>query len=240
MTTPLRACTVLASIDHALLNPTLSERELQQGCALAARLGVATVCVTSKDVGRALQWLGSGATAVSSVVGFPFANVPLSVLLDEARLALDAGAIELDMPVPVGRVISGDWEVVNEQVARCQALVERYKARLKVIIEAGWLPDDATKARLCLLCKGLGVAFVKTSTGFATRRASSGELIVLGATPQDVKLMVETVGPSVGVKASGNIRTLKDARLLLELGATRLGTSSTAQIAQEVRAEARG
>jgi deoxyribose-phosphate aldolase len=225
---------VLSHIDHALLAPTLDDRAFERGCALAKSARVAALCVKSVDVARAKRILGAGELPLCAVVGFPHGNVPLGVLCREAEQAMTDGATEIDMVVCLSRALSGDWEAVEQQVASMNALVTGGRGRLKVILETGLIAEVAVKRHLCAVCREVGVAFVKTSTGFATRTDQEGRLVAVGATPSDVALLVAEVRPRCEVKASGGIRTLADVCSYLRLGATRIGTASTESILQEL------
>ena len=210
---PWSAATLAATIDHTLLKPDATRTAIETLCDEALAHGFAAVCVNSLWVPVVARRLGGSAVATCAVVGFPLgASLPASVA-DEARRAVDAGAREIDMVMSVGEALGGDWDAVRVGIETVQAACG--SARLKVILETCLL-DDAQKRRACTICRDLGVAFVKTSTGF-----SSG-----GATLHDVRLMREIVGDHVGVKASGGIRDRATAIALLEAGATRLGCSA--------------
>ena len=159
---------------------------------------------------------GSG-VSVCCVIGFPLGASLSSVKAFEAREAVAAGAQEIDMVINIGAVKSGDWELVKEDIAAVNAA--KGTAKLKVIIETCLLTDEE-KVRVCQIAKEVGADFVKTSTGFSTG----------GATVHDVELMRKTVGPEMGVKASGGVRTLADALAMIEAGASRLGASAGVKI----------
>lgn len=220
-------------IDHALLQPGLTDREFDAGCELAKRWAVATVCVKSVDVRRARERTRDSGVAVCAVVGFPHANAPTEILCYEAARALETGATEIDAVVNLARVMSDDWAAVRAQIEAINAEAVRRGGQLKMILETGLIRDRETKKRLCEICRDAKVAFVKTSTGFATERGPDGSVTVMGATIEDVKLLVEHAGASCKVKASGGIRTLQDALNYIELGAARLGTTSTESILAE-------
>jgi len=224
-------------IDHALLQPTLTDSEFDAGCELAKRWAVAAVCVKSMDVRRAHARMCDSSVAVCAVVGFPHANAPTKVICHEAALALQDGATEIDAVVNTSRVLSADWEAVSAQVGALNDETLRHGGILKVILETGIIPSRETKVRLCAICRDLKVAFVKTSTGFATQLGPNGSLVVMGATIPDVSLLVEHAGATCRVKASGGIRTLDDALTYIRLGAARLGTTSTEQILLEALAD---
>jgi deoxyribose-phosphate aldolase len=222
-----------AAIDHALLQPAQTDKEFGAGCDLALKWAVAAVCVKSADVPRARLRVASSSVAICAVVGFPHANVALNVVSFEARHALDSGATEIDAVVPLARVLSEDWGAVQEHVAGLNETVIAGGGCLKVIFETGLIGNRAAKVRLCTICRDLGVAYVKTSTGFAIGHRSDGALESRGATLEDVQLLVSHAGPKCRVKASGGIRTLEDAISFLRAGASRLGTASTERILSE-------
>ena len=224
---------VVSMIDHAILHPTATATDLEQGCQLADRLGVASVCVKPYWVARAAELLTDSRVAVGTVIGFPQGSNQPSVKAAEAQQACQDGAGELDMVVNVGQVLEGNWSAVEADIQAVLEVAGNNQALLKVIFETDFVSDDEDKVRLCEICTQLGVDFVKTSTGFGFTKQSDGGMAYQGATPHDIALMARSVGPNVGVKASGGIRTHEDALAMAELGATRLGTSASAAIADQ-------
>jgi len=210
-------------IDHSLLNPTMTDAELRAGCELARRLGTASVCIKPYAVKLCAEILAGSNVAVSTVIGFPQGSNTTEVKVFEADQACRDGAKELDMVVNVGKVLSGDWAYVEADIRAVVDTAHRYGAITKVIFENDFLPNDDLKIRLCEICRKVGAEFVKTSTGF-----SKG-----GATVADIALMRRTVGSELGVKASGGVKGLDDARKMVEAGATRIGASVGVKIAQE-------
>lgn len=211
-------------IDHTLLKPDATKDDVKRLCEEAKKYGFWSVCVNPTYVSLATDILGETDVKVCSVVGFPLgANTP-EVKALEAERAVNDGASEIDMVINIGALKSRDYRLVKEDIRK---VVERAKARkntvVKVIIETGLLTEDE-KVLACRLVKESGADFVKTSTGF---NAS-------GATVKDVKLMRSSVGSDFGVKASGGIRTYRDAAKLVEAGANRIGTSSGIAIIEEV------
>lgn len=211
-------------IDHTLLKPDATKDDVKRLCEEAKKYGFWSVCVNPTYVSLATDILGDSDVKVCSVVGFPLgANTP-EVKALEAERAVNDGASEIDMVMNIGALTSRDYESVKEDIRK---VVESAKARkdtvVKVIIEAGLLTEDE-KVLACRLVKESGADFVKTSTGFNAP----------GATVHDVKLMRSVVGSDFGVKASGGIRTYRDAAKLVEAGANRIGTSSGVAIIEEV------
>jgi deoxyribose-phosphate aldolase len=168
---------------------------------------------------------------VSTVVGFPHGGTSTQAKVEETTAACRDGAVEIDMVVNLGKVFSQDWAYVAADIAEVVEAARVSGALVKVIFETGLLPHDEWKVRLCQLSERAGAAMVKTSTGFGYTKDAAGHLVATGATEHDIRLMVASVSPHVGVKASGGIRTYADAARMVALGAVRLGTSSTQGIA---------
>jgi deoxyribose-phosphate aldolase len=185
-----------------------------------------------------VECLRGSPTYVSTVIGFPHGGTTIETKVAETTVACRQGTREVDMVVNIGKVLSGDWAFVEQDI---RAVVEAAKAAgviTKVIFETGLLPDDATKIRLCKTSEAAGAAFVKTSSGFGYAKRPDGAMAATGATEHDVRLMREHCSPAVQVKASGGIRNYDDARRFIDLGATRLGTSATKEIAAGERGAA--
>ena len=220
-------------IDHAALHPAHSAADTRAACAVAARQRVAAACVKPCYVQTAVEALRGSPVAVCAVIGFPHGNSATAIKLEEARLALDQGAREIDSVVNLGALKSGDWPAVQRELERLQSLVSAHDAVFKLIFECGLLADDEVR-RLARLCAEIPLDFVKTSTGFATARdAGSGGLRALGATSDAVRMMADEVGGRCRIKASGGIRTLADVLEFRALGCARIGTSSTEAILDE-------
>ncbi len=210
-------------IDHTLLKPNATKDEIKRLCEEAIKHSFWSVCVNPTYVSLATDILGGTEVKVCSVVGFPLgANTPEIKAL-EAEKATKDGASEIDMVINIGALKSRDYEIVKRDI---REVVEHAKARkdivVKVIIETGLLTEEE-KVIASRLVKESGADFVKTSTGFNAP----------GANVHDVKLIRETVGPDFGLKASGGIRTYRDAVKLIEAGANRIGTSSGIAIVGE-------
>ena len=205
-------------IDHTLLKADATSAQVEALCAEARTYGFASVCVNPLWVPLAASLLKGSPVRTCTVVGFPLGAAAFSAKAREAEIALKDGAQEVDMVLAIGAAKSGDWEAVRRDFEGLRAAVPA-PAVLKVILETCLL-NDAEKARACELALGAGLDFVKTSTGFSTG----------GATEADVALMRRTVGPSVGVKASGGIRTYDVALQMVRAGATRLGLSASVAV----------
>ncbi len=211
-------------IDHTLLKPEATVQQISQLCHEALLYRFASVCVNPSHVKLAAQLLRGSDVKVCTVVGFPLGATASQAKLFETEQALADGATEIDMVINIGALKGGDDGLVEQDIAGVAQAAHRRGAICKVIIETALL-DDEEKVRACRLAKQAGADFVKTSTGF-----SSG-----GATLEDVRLMRQTVGPTLGVKASGGIRNLSDARSMIAAGATRLGASAGVKIVQEAQ-----
>lgn len=206
-----------AAIDSTLLRPEARPEDVAALCREAIALGVAAVCVNPEYVDLSARMLQGSGVKVATVVGFPLGATTTAVKVYEARQVVEAGADEVDMVLALGRFKAGEDARVEDEI---RAVVEGAGGRtVKVILETGLLAPDEIR-RACLLVKSAGAHFVKTSTGFGPG----------GARVEDVSLMRETVGPEMGVKASGGIRDRAAALRMLEAGASRLGTSSARAI----------
>lgn len=209
-------------IDHTLLKPEASESDIRKLCDEAAEFGFASVCVNPTWVKKASEFLQGSNVPVCTVIGFPLGATLPDVKAYEARRAIFNGAREVDMVINVGALKSGDDCAVEDDIKAVVEAAHENDVLCKVIIETALL-DNEEIVRACLASKNAGADFVKTSTGF-----SKG-----GATVEDVNLMRRTVGKALGVKASGGVKGIEDARAMFEAGATRIGASVGVKIAQE-------
>jgi deoxyribose-phosphate aldolase len=220
----ITAAELARMIDHTLLKPTATEEQVRQLCAEARQYKFATVCVNPTWVALCAELLADSQVAVCTVIGFPLgANLP-AVKADEAAQCIAAGAAELDMVINIGALKSGDHDLVSADIRGVVDAAQPLDAHVKVIIETAYLTDEE-KVTACTLAKAAGADYVKTSTGFGPA----------GATAADIALMRRTVGPEMGVKAAGGIRTAADALAMIAAGATRIGASASIQILQEVQ-----
>jgi len=222
-------------IDHSLLHPTLTDQELAEGCQLALRYRVASVCIKPYAVSLAKEILAGSDVSVGTVIGFPHGNSCVDVKLKEAEAALADGAVELDMVVNIGKVLSRDWLYVSDEIRSLNDLVVSQGALLKVIFENDFLTDDTFKSKLCEICNTHAVAFVKTSTGYGFVKRENGMYSYAGATDHDLALMRKECVASIQVKAAGGIRTLDDVLRVQALGVTRVGATATEAILAEAR-----
>ena len=209
-------------IDHTLLKPEATETDIKKLCNEAIQFGFASVCVNPSWVKKASEFLRGTSIPVCTVIGFPLGATLSDVKAYEARRAIFNGAREVDMVINIGALKSGDDCAVEDDIRAVSQAAHENEVLLKVIIETALLTDEE-KVRACLAAKNAGADFVKTSTGFAKG----------GATAGDVALMRRTVGAALGVKASGGVKGIDDARAMFEAGATRIGASVGVKIAQE-------
>jgi deoxyribose-phosphate aldolase len=210
----LRPSELAAYIDHTLLKPEASPEQIDALCDEAVKHHFYSVCVNSSWVARCARRLGGTGVKVCAVVGFPLGAMGSRAKSFEAREAISHGADEIDMVMNVGAMKAKDLKTVREDMLAVRRAC-RPGILLKVILETCLLTDEE-KVLACQLAKDAGADFVKTSTGFGKG----------GATAEDIELMRRTVGPKLGVKASGGVRSYEDALLMIRSGATRLGTSS--------------
>ncbi len=205
-------------IDHTLLKSDATKEQIEKLCNEAVEYGFYSVCVNSYWVKLCADRLRGSEVKVASVVGFPLGAMDSEAKAFETKKAVSNGANEIDMVINIGELKVGNYDAVEKDIRgvldACGADVV-----LKVIIETALLSDEE-KVKACEIAKGAGAHFVKTSTGFASS----------GATVEDVKLMRKTVGPEMGVKAAGGIRTYEDARAMILAGATRIGASAGIKI----------
>jgi deoxyribose-phosphate aldolase len=221
-------------IDHSLLHPAMNDEDLRQGCLLAKRYNVATVCIKPYAVKMAAEILKDSDVKVATVVGFPHGNSIVDVKVFETEKALSDGAEEIDLVINIGKVLSEDWKYIEYEVKSIVEITKKNNAVLKVIFENDFLPEDKYKIRLCQICSKYKVDFVKTSTGYGFTKCEDGRYSYKGATVEDVKLMRKYSDPGVQVKAAGGVRTLTDLLKMKELGVTRIGASATAAILDEL------
>lgn len=215
-------------IDHSLLHPTMTEKDLKEGCELAKAYDAASVCIKPYAVAQALEWLKGSDVMVGTVIGFPQGNSTIAIKVAETAQACKDGAVEIDMVVNVGKVLGEDWGYVTEEIKAVADMTHSHGAVLKVIFENDFLPADKYKIRLCEICSELKVGFVKTSTGYGMVKGSDGKYGYKGATEHDLKLMRKHSAPTVQVKAAGGVRTLEDLLKVRALGVTRVGATATA------------
>jgi len=215
------AAEIAAMIDHTLLKPDATKDQIRQLCQEAKEYGFAAVCINPTWVGLAADLLRGTPVAVCTVIGFPLGATLTEVKAYESERAIALGARELDMVINIGALKSREYAWVEEDIRAVVNVAHPRGAIVKVIIEAALLTDDE-KVKACTLAKAARADYVKTSTGFGPG----------GATVEDVALMRRVVGPEMGVKAAGGVRTYEDAKAMVQAGATRIGASAGVKIVQ--------
>jgi deoxyribose-phosphate aldolase len=211
-------------IDHSLLQPTLTDSDLEEGCKLARSYDVASVCIKPYAVKKATEWLAGSTVAVGTTIGFPHGGHLTSVKVFESERALADGARELDMVVNIGKVLGKDWRFVADDIRAVVEVAHARSAIVKVIFENCFLADEH-KEQLCRICGEVGADFVKTSTGY-------GET---GATDHDLQLMRRCSPAKVQVKAAGGVRTFERLLAVRAMGVTRVGATATRAILDECK-----
>ena len=212
-------------LDHSLLQQTLTDADLEDGCRVAREYDVASVCIKPYAVRRAAELLAGSTVAVGTTIGFPHGGHVTAIKVAEAERAMTDGASELDMVVNVGKVLGKDWSYVARDVAAVVEAAHRRQALVKVIFENCFLKDEH-KEQLCRICGEVGADFVKTSTGYGDG----------GATDEDLKLMRRCSPPRVQVKAAGGVRTFDRLLAVRALGVTRVGATASKVILDECKA----
>jgi deoxyribose-phosphate aldolase len=211
--------TVARTLDYSVIKPQMTDRDIVEACGIAKKYSVAALVVRQTDIPLAVKELEGSGVKVATAIGFPFGyNFPASKA-DEARYSIEAGAEELDMVINIGELLSGDYDLVSEDIEGVVRVAKKRNALVKVVFEICYLPDEKI-VKACELSRDAGADFVKTSTGFGPG----------AATPHAVALMVKTVGKVMGVKAAGGIKDWNTAVAYLDLGCTRLGIGAAAEI----------
>jgi deoxyribose-phosphate aldolase len=217
-------------VDHSLLSPSLTDEQLKEGCAVAAQYHTASVCVKPYHVRHTAEYLKNTDVLVGAVIGFPHGNSTIAIKAAETEQVIADGAVEVDMVVNIGKVLSEDWDYIDNEIETIRKITKKAGVALKVIFENDLLPDDQYKIKLCGLCSKHSVDFVKTSTGYNYIKGTDGKYSYQGATMHDLKLMREYSAPEVQVKAAGNSGSLEIVLKLREIGVTRTGTGTTAEL----------
>jgi deoxyribose-phosphate aldolase len=222
--TELRYADYAKMIDHSLLQPPLTDKDLEQGCLLAREYDVASVCIKPYAVRRAAEILAGSTVAVGTTIGFPHGSHLTRIKVAEAEAAIADGARELDMVVNIGKVLGRDWAFVADDIGAVVRAAHAAGALVKVIFENSFLQEEH-KLALCRICGELGADFVKTSTGYGAT----------GATDEDLLLMRRASPPHVQVKAAGGVRTFDRLVAVRQLGITRVGATATQAILDECK-----
>jgi deoxyribose-phosphate aldolase len=221
-------------IDHSLLHPTMTDDDIRKGCELARKYDVATACVKPYSIPLARKILDGSDVRVCPVIGFPHGNSTTGIKVKEAEAAAKEGGAEIDMVINIGKALGGDWDYVRAEIQAIQNVVVANHAILKVIFENDYLQDQHI-VKLCEICSAIGVAFVKTSTGYGFVKQSNGMYSYKGATLHHLNLMRQHSAPNVRIKAAGGVRTLDDLLLVRSIGVARIGATATEAILEEAR-----
>lgn len=229
---PLTYRDLAKMIDHSLLHPTMTDAQVAEGCELAKRYDVATVCVKPCNVKQAAEWVAGTDVLVCAVAGFPHGNSTTGIKVAESEHAIRQGAVEIDIVVNIGKVLGGQWSEVSAEIKEINQACLSNHAILKVIFENDYLKDEHI-IRLCQICSEHKVAFVKTSTGYGFVKQPDGSYNYKGATDAHLKLMRQHAAPSIQIKAAGGVRTLADLLRVRALGVTRVGATATATILED-------
>jgi deoxyribose-phosphate aldolase len=209
-------------IDHSLLNPAFTDNDIREGCALAKKYNAATVCVRPADLKLAADLLKGSDVLPTTVIGFPHGSNRTDVKVFEAEKAIKDGALELDMVLNIGKLLSGEYDYIKQDIKAVCDCAHNHKIVVKVILENCYLTDEQ-KIMACKLCDEAGADFVKTSTGYGSN----------GATAADLKLMHANTKPATKVKAAGGVRTLDSLLAARKLGCVRVGATATKAILDE-------
>lgn len=211
-------------IDHSLLNPALTTKELDDGIQLAVRYNVASVCILPYYLPKAAQRLTGTSVVASTTIGFPHGGHASTTKINEAKQALADGGKELDVVINISKARSGDWAYVKNELSTLTSLIHGAGAKIKVIFENAYF-DDAAKERLCIICGEVGADWVKTSTGYASS----------GATMADLQFMRKHSSARMQVKAAGGIRDLDTLLAVRAIGVTRVGATRTREMLDDCR-----
>ena len=229
-------------IDHSLLHPTMTDKDLEEGCKVAAQYQVASVCIKPYAVKQAVEWLRDSGVLVGAVIGFPHGNSTTESKRYETELACKDGAAEIDMVINIGKALGGDWNYVEADVKAVCDEAHKHGAKVKVIFENDYLTNggaglsgDDFKIKLCKLCESAGADWVKTSSGYGFVKQPDGSYNYKGATEHDLALMRASVSPKVQVKAAGGVRDLDGLIKVRDLGGSRCGATATAAMMDDYR-----
>ena len=229
-------------IDHSLLHPTMTDQDLEDGCRVAAKYGVASVCIKPYAVKRAAELLKGTGVFVGAVIGFPHGNSATESKRYETELACNDGAVEIDMVINLGKALGGDWDYVERDVKAVCDEAHKHGAKVKVIFENDYLTkggaglsSDDFKRKLCQLCEHAGADWVKTSSGYGFVKQPDGSYNYKGATEHDLALMRANVSAKVQVKAAGGVRDLDGLIKVRDLCGSRCGATATAAMMDEYR-----
>lgn len=222
-------------IDHSILHPTMTDDDLKRECDVAVKYDVASVCVKPYAVPQAVELLKGTDILVGCVIGFPSGNSAIDVKAFETENACKDGAVEIDMVINVAKALQGDWDYIEEEIATVTNICHQNGAIVKVIFETDYVSNPEDIVKLCQICTKVNADYVKTSSGFGFVKGEDGKYSYKGATIPNLKLMKESVGPNVKVKAAGGVRTLDELIAVQEAGCSRCGATATISMLDEAK-----
>jgi deoxyribose-phosphate aldolase len=220
-------------IDHSILHPTITDEMLRKECETAKKYNVASVCVKPYMVSEAVELLKGTDVLTGCVIGFPAGNSAIPVKVFETETACRDGAVEIDMVINIAKALEGKFDYVKEEIKAVTDACHRNGAIVKVIFETDFVTREEDIVRLCRICTEAGADYVKTSSGFGFVKQEEGNYNYKGATLPILRLMKESVGPGVKVKAAGGVRTLDQLLAVKEAGCTRCGATATIAMMEE-------
>ena len=222
-------------IDHSILHPTMTDEDLKRECEVAKKYDVASVCVKPYAVKQAVELLKGTDVYVGCVIGFPAGNSAIPVKVFETENACNDGAVEIDMVINIGKALQGDWDYIEEEIGAVTQKCHENGAIVKVIFETDYVTKEEDIVKLCEICTKVGADYVKTSSGFGFVKGDDGKYSYEGATIPNLKLMKESVGPKVKVKAAGGVRSLDGLIAVQEVGCSRCGATATVKILEDAK-----
>ncbi len=220
-------------IDHSILHPTMTTKDLVRECKVAKKYNVASVCVKPYAVSKAVELLKDSDVLVGCVIGFPSGNSATAVKVFETEKACKDGAVEIDMVINIAKALEGDWAYVENEIDAVTKACHKNGAIVKVIFETDYITEKEDIVKLCQICTKVGADYVKTSTGFGFVKGTDGKYSYVGATIPNLILMNESIGSEVKLKAAGGVRTLDQLLAVQEAGCSRCGATSTVTILED-------
>ena len=222
-------------IDHSILHPTMTDTDLKRECEVAKKYNVASVCVKPYAVKQAVDLLKNTDVLVGCVIGFPAGNSAIEVKVFETEIACRDGAVEIDMVINIGKALQGDWDYIEKEIGTVTETCHSNGAIVKVIFETDYVTRTGDIRKLCEICTKVKADYVKTSTGFGFVKGTDGKYSYEGATIKNLKIMRESSGPKVKLKAAGGVRTLDGLLAVKEAGCSRCGATATISILEEAK-----
>jgi deoxyribose-phosphate aldolase len=222
-------------IDHSILHPTMTDKDLERECKVAVKYDVASVCVKPYAVKQAVELLKGTDVLVGCVIGFPAGNSAIPIKIFETENACNDGAVEIDMVINIGKALQGDWDYIEKEIGAVTNTCHKNSAIVKVIFETDYISNENDIVTLCKICTEVGADYVKTSTGFGFKKGEDGKYFYTGATIPNLEVMKRNVGPNVKVKAAGGVRTLDGLLAVQKAGCSRCGATATIAILEEAK-----